>query len=164
MATPFPLLLETPPVGSQPLCVPFYLFHLALGRVRGLFSPGFEALPEFHNCRLLGVVFGSLRFTRPTSNLRECGGLLATAIPFRFETRPVCSQQLSVQFHLFHLALGRVRGLFLPGFEALPNFPSLPTLGVVFGSLRFTPPSYRLRESAGILATSFPLQFETRPL
>ena len=89
LATPFPLLLETPPVGSQPLCVPFYLFHLALGRVRGLFSPGFEALPEFHNCRLLGVVFGSLRFTRPTSSLRECGGLLATAIHLRFETRPV---------------------------------------------------------------------------
>ena len=30
LATPFPLRFETPHVGSQPLCVHFYLFHLAL--------------------------------------------------------------------------------------------------------------------------------------
>ena len=85
-----------------------------------------RCLPS-HRCRLLRVVFGSLRFTRSFSSLRESAGLYATPFPLRFLTRTVWSQPLSVMFHLFHLALGWVRGWFLHVFEALPA-PSLPTL------------------------------------
>ena len=72
------------------------------------------------------------------------------------------SRPLSVPFHLFHLALDSVRGCFSLGIKALPSFPSLliPESGLWFFALQAAVSS--LRESARLLATPFPLRFETR--